>query len=274
MSVSRTRVSVLPLGGWHQAVHEDRPPPFFDIRVERTRSRYLAVGYERLSTAFEKFAEGIKAEQNSDGRSLSGLEEDLSDLLKSWGTDFQLDMKSPSMADIIKTLLSCQCIDKSHGKALSADQFGSGFQRHFIYSLIQIGAKYVGKKASKKSKDFAPSMNMILFEEPEAFLHPPQQEILAHSLVTLASNPDQQVICSTHSSHFVSRNAAHIPSIGRLKRENGRVSIHQIGTKDWDDLVDANHVLNRIAAKWPKLKQKLDADDEKPEMEAVKYFLW
>ena len=117
-------------------------------------------------------------------------------------------------------------------------------------------------------------MSMILFEEPEAFLHPPQQEILAHSLVTLASNPDQQVICSTHSSHFVSRNAAHIPSIGRLKRENGRVSIHQIGTKDWDDLVDANHVLNRIAAKWPKLKQKLDADDEKPEMEAVKYFLW
>ena len=152
MSVSRTRVSVLPLGGWHQAVHEDRPPPFFDIRVERTRSRYLAVGYERLSTAFEKFAEGIKAEQNSDGQSLSGLEEDLSDLLTSWGTDFQLDMKSPSMADIIKTLLSYQCIDKSHGKALSADQFGSGFQRHFIYSLIQIGAKYVGRRHRRSRK--------------------------------------------------------------------------------------------------------------------------
>ena len=60
-------------------------------------------------------------------------------------------------------------------------------------------------------------MTLILFEEPEAFLHPPQQEILAQNLATMSGNSDQQVICSTHSSHFVSRNAARIPSIASFQ---------------------------------------------------------
>lgn len=230
--------------------------------------------YNKFSKDFDTFAKGVKTEQTGDGRSLAGLEAELSSLLGSWGTAFQLEMKSPSTQEIIKTLLSYQCIDKAHGKVLSADQCGSGFQRHFIYSLIQIGAKYVGKKPSKKAKDFSPSMNLILFEEPEAFLHPPQQEILAQSLTTLANNPEQQVICSTHSAHFVSRNAACIPAIARLKRDNGRVVLCQIDSKAWDEIVDANQALNKIAAKWPKLKARLEADDLKPEMEAVKYFLW
>jgi len=230
--------------------------------------------YEKFSKDFENFAKGIKTEKTTDGRSLEGLESELSALLESWGTGFQLDMKSPSTSEIIKSLLSYQCVDKAHGKSLAADQFGSGFQRHFIYSLIQLGAKYMGKKISKKAKDFTPSMLLILFEEPEAFLHPPQQEILAQSLMTLASNSDQQVICSTHSSHFVSRNAARIPAIARLKRETGRVSVCQVDTTAWNEIVDANQAMNKIAAKWPNLKKKLEGDDEKPEMEAVKYFLW
>ncbi|MFA5187465.1 MAG: AAA family ATPase [Patescibacteria group bacterium] len=230
--------------------------------------------YEKFSKDFESFSLGVKTEKTGDGRSLAGLEADLSSLLESWGTVFQLEMKSPSMADIIKTLLAYQCVDKVHGKALAADQFGSGFQRHFIYSLIQVGAKYVGKKPSKKTKDFTPTMTLILFEEPEAFLHPPQQEILAESLATLAGNADQQVICSTHSSHFVSRNAARIPAIARLKRDNGRMTVCQIDAKSWDEIVDANQALNKIAVKWPKLKARLETDDLKPEMEAVKYLLW
>lgn len=230
--------------------------------------------YTKFATDFETFAKGIKTEKTADGRSLGGLETELSGLLEAWGTGFQLDMKSPSTAEIIKTLLSYQCVDKAHGKALAADQFGSGFQRHFIYSLIQLGARYVGKKPSKKTKDFTPSMNLILFEEPEAFLHPPQQEVLAQSLLTLAGNPDQQVICSTHSSHFVSRNADKIPSIARLRRVGGKISVGQIGDKEWNEIVDANQALNKIAAKWTKLKKRLADEDLKPEMEAVKYFLW
>lgn len=230
--------------------------------------------YVKFSDDFETFAEGIKTESTSDGRSLAGLEEELSALLASWGTKFQLDLRSPSTAEIIKSLLSYQCVDKTHGKSLAADQFGSGFQRHFVYSLIRLGAKYITKKVSKKTKDFTPTMTLILFEEPEAFLHPPQQEVLAESLVKLSSSPHQQVLCSTHSSHFVSRNASQIPSIARMRREGAQIIVNQIDPDTWKQIVDANQMINSIATKWPKLKKRLEDDDRKPEMEAVKYFLW
>lgn len=117
-------------------------------------------------------------------------------------------------------------------------------------------------------------MTFILFEEPEAFLHPPQQELLARNLRGLAKVEGHQVLCSTHSSHFVSKNAEHIPSISHLRREKGCVTVCQIDHKAWDEIVDANQAINKIAPKWSKLKKRLDSDDLKPEMEAVKYFLW
>ena len=77
-------------------------------------------------------------------------------MLESWDTTFQVEMKSPSMAEIIKTLLSYECVDNVHGRALAADQFGSGFQRHFIYSLIRLGAKYGGKIPIEEGKGLRP----------------------------------------------------------------------------------------------------------------------
>jgi predicted ATPase len=230
--------------------------------------------YGKLCSDFEAFAEGIKTETTHDGRSLVQLEAELTNLLEGWGIGFQLDLRSPSVAEIIKSLLDYHCVDTAHGKALSADQFGSGFQRQFVYALIRLGSKYVGRKPSRKSKDFTPSMTLLLFEEPEAFLHPPQQVLLGDSLRLLATGPQQQVVCSTHSSHFVSHRAALIPSIACLKRVAGRVSIHQIGSDIWNELVDANQAINEIAGKWPKLKAKLGTGDLTVEMEALKYFLW
>lgn len=230
--------------------------------------------YEQFSSDLGAFAQSLKIEKTADGRSLASLEAELNQMLQSWDTTFQVEMKSPSIAEIIKTLLSYDCVDTVHGKALPADQFGSGFQRHFIYSLIQLGAKYGGKAPSKKAKDFTPSMTLILFEEPEAFLHPPQQEALAESLAAIAVSPDQQALCSTHSPHFVSRNAANIPAIVRMKRDNGRVSAFQIDANAWNQIVDGNQSINEVAKRWPRLARCLEADDLKPDMEAVKYCLW
>lgn len=230
--------------------------------------------FTKLSDDFDEFATKIKEEATEDGRSLSGLEAELSEMLLPWETQFQLEMRSPSMADIVKSLLSYQCLDQQHGKAVNAEQFGSGFQRHFIFSLIQLGAKYVTKPKSRKSKDFSPNMTVILFEEPEAFLHPPQQEILAESLRTLGNTEDRQILCSTHSAHFVSKNSRFIPAIVRMKRNAGRISVHQISVDEWSSLADANQQITQIIKRWPKLEKRFDDDDARTEMEAVKYCLW
>ncbi len=230
--------------------------------------------YGEFSASVQKFSASIRDEKTGDGRSLSGFESELNALLKPWESAFKLKVPPPSAAEIIKSMLGWDLIDQVHGKAQDIDYYGSGFQRHFIYSLIRLGSKYVGKKAAKKAKDFAPSLNLILFEEPEAFLHPPQQEILARNLMAVADSENWQVVCATHSAHFVSKNAADIPGVARLRRDGGVTKKYQVDATAWDAIVNANQVINAIAQKYPKMAKKLHQDDVKPEMEAVKHFLW
>lgn len=230
--------------------------------------------YGEFSASVQRFSESIRDERTADDRSLSGFEVELNALLKPWESEFKLKFPPPSAAEIIKSMLGWDLFDQFHGKAQGIDNYGSGFQRHFIYSLIQLGSRYVGKKATKKGKDFTPSLNLVLFEEPEAFLHPPQQEILARHLKALASSGHWQVVSATHSSHFVSKNAADIPAVVRLRRSAGKSEVFQIDEAAWAEIVDANQALTAIAAKYPKMAERLHEDDAKPEMEAVKHFLW
>ena len=230
--------------------------------------------YGVFATSVETFASTILKEKTKDNRSLEGLQDSFNKLLEPWQTKFALRFPPPSAADIIKQMVNWDLLDEFHGKAQGVDYYGSGFQRHFIFSLIQLGAQYVGKKAAKTTKEFAPSLTLILFEEPEAFLHPPQQEILARSLMAMANKDSWQIVCTTHSSYFVSRNADSIPAIVRMTRTNGSVEAFQISDADWAAIVSANKAIEAIVAKYPGMRKKLHEDDVRPEMEAVKHFLW
>ena len=230
--------------------------------------------YGALSAAIDTFAKEVRTEESPDKRSLKGLEDELTDMLSSWRTEFKLDFPPIQPGEMVKSMLDWTLTDQAHGHTVNADVCGSGFQRHFIYSLLRLAARYQPKKVTSKSKDFTPSLTLMLFEEPEAFLHPPQQDALARSLVDAARNGVWQVLCSTHSSHFVSRNADSIPSIVRMQRTNGAMSAYQVDQNTWTGIVSANQVINAIAQKWPKMKAKLASDDTKPDMEAVKHFMW
>lgn len=230
--------------------------------------------YETLTESVSTFAGSVRTIETEDKRSLLGFESELNSLLAPWQTSFKLKFKVPSTAEIIKSMLECEIRDNHYEKPQSIEYFGSGFQRYFIYSLIQLGAMYVPKKASKKDKDFTPSLNLVLFEEPEAFLHPPQQNDLSRNLIRMSETEDWQIICSTHSAHFVSRNTNRIPAIIRTCRVDGIVSTFQINDEQWNSIVEANRAIQKVAEKYPKLKKTLQNDDLKPEMEAVKYFLW
>lgn len=230
--------------------------------------------FSQFTSNFEHFAAKIKDDKTTDGRSLAGLEGELNMLLRSWGTSFHLRLNPLRTSDIIKSLLAHEFVDQEHGKAQSAEQYGSGFQRHFIYSLIDIASRYVGKKSTKKARDFSPVLTLILFEEPEAFLHPPQQDIMFRGLRHLTEKTDRQVICSTHSSHFVSKQADVIPAIVRLCRHKATINVFQVTQEQWAEIASANQEINDIADNWPKMKMRLDEDDSAFEMEAVKHCLW
>jgi predicted ATP-dependent endonuclease of OLD family len=227
-----------------------------------------------LSASIQTFATRVLEEKTTDERSLSGFEAELNKLLAPWQSEFKLKFPPPSASEIVKNMLGWDLFDKFHGKPQTIEYSGSGFQRHFIYSLIQLGSRYIRKKVAKKNKDFSPSMVLLLFEEPEAFLHPPQQDVLARNLMALATADNWQVLCATHSPNFVSKNTENIPAIIRLHRTASQIEKFQISVASWRAIVEANQAVVAIAEKHPKFAEKLHEDDSKPEMEVVKHFLW
>jgi putative ATP-dependent endonuclease of the OLD family len=230
--------------------------------------------YKTFKEQVSCFSEGVCQEKTKEGHSIQSFEEKLNESLNPWGVNFQIQLRTPLVNEIVKSMLSYEFDDLTHGKPQEIDSYGSGFQRHFIYSLINISSQYSTKKEKKKPKDFTPSMTLLLFEEPEAFLHPPQQDILARNLMKFSNADEKQVICSTHSPHFVSRNSGNIPGLIHFSRDNGIIKTYQITEDKWNTLIDANQTINKIADKYPKMKKKLSEDDLKPEMEAIKQFLW
>lgn len=245
--------------------------------------------YNQLETAFEGFNTNFRVEYTKDGFSLTELVKDINDQIMNWEIKFGLEFNPIKPEDMIKSLLSHSFQDNNlNSKDISISSFGQGLQRHLIYTLIKLSAKYVDKKTEKK-KDFSPDFTLILFEEPEAFLHPSQQEQLNLSLKSIAEEEEQQVICSTHSPIFVSKNIADLLSLIRLIKINGQTKIFQLSKSDIDNLFDENLGLykrmtdiyndTKTDAKLKvKIKEKFIDDtsdiDAKLEEESIRYFLW
>lgn len=152
-----------------------------------------------------------------------------------------------------------------------------------------MSASYVDKNAEKK-KDFSPDFTLIFFEEPEAFLHPSQQECLNLSLKQLASESQQQLLVTTHSPVFVCENIFDLTSLIRLQKKSAESFAYQLKTEDIDNLFNDNISLYSKFSSLlndPNVSQTLkgkirqrnlgeqDLDEEKKlEEESLRFFLW
>lgn len=239
-----------------------------------------------LNKAFEEFNSKFKEEASKDGFSLSKLRKEINDSLKEWEVEFNLNINPVRPEDIIKNLISHYAIDKNLDKEIDVKYLGQGLQRHLIYTLLKLSSQYTEKKTYEK-KEFSPELTLILFEEPEAFLHPGQQEFLNTSLKSLSSEEGQQIIVATHSPIFVSKNIEDITALMKLKRDNGITQVFQVSERTRKIIIEQNNELAQL------LQSKLDdpsvdqptknrirsimgdtEDDTRMEEEAIRYLLW
>ncbi len=242
--------------------------------------------FGNLNKAFEEFNSKFKEEASNEGFSLSKLMEEINNSLKEWKVEFNLNINPIRPEDIIKSLVSHYVIDKSLDKEMDVKYFGQGLQRHLIYTLLKLSSKYSEKKTYEK-KEFSPELTLILFEEPEAFLHPGQQEYLNASLKSLSMEEGQQIIVSTHSPIFVSRNIEDITALIKLKRDNGITRVFQVSKDVQKKIIEQNNELILL------LKSKLNEDsvdqptknriseiigdtdeDTRMKEEEIRYLLW
>ena len=223
--------------------------------------------FEELNKSFEEFNKTFLAESSIDGISLNSLIMDINTHVKGWDISFGIDINPIKMDGLIKNLISHYLEDNNlKGHKMDVSSFGQGLQRHLIYTLIRLSAKYKDVSAKKTKKEFSPDYNLILFEEPEAFLHPAQQEIMNISLKNLSKDISQQVLITSHSAHFVSKNIDDVNSILKLSKSSAETQIHQIDETALADILSENKELKTI------LGEKTTAKDL--ELESIRYCLW
>lgn len=223
--------------------------------------------YSTLTKQFQKFAREIKSESTEDERSLAGLENEISKGMEEWGASFELEINSVSEADLVKNLIGYKILDQGLGDKLEAAQFGQGFQRHLIFLLISTAAKYKPASPEAKKIDFQPDMTLLLFEEPEAFLHPSQQNLLCRSLRDIGASEGHQIFVSSHSPNFVSQQTDNICSIVHISKDDHESCIGQISQDELKKIFEDNQEINMIVG-------GVTEEDKTLDMEAVKYFLW
>ncbi len=220
-----------------------------------------------LENAFLDFNKNFKDEVSSDGLSIRGLVNDINNEIKDWDINFGIDVNQIKPEEIIKNLVKHYIEDKNlNGQKLDATYFGQGLQRHLIYTLIKLSSKYKEAPKIKDKKEFNPDFTLVLFEEPEAFLHPGQQEILNLNLRDLAKEENQQIIITTHSTHFVSNNFDEIPSIIRLSKNGPKTEKHQISQELLESILEENLEIRDILG--------MRTDEKAVELEAIRYYLW
>jgi predicted ATP-dependent endonuclease of OLD family len=243
--------------------------------------------YENLKNAFDLFNKEINKEDNEKEFSFSTLSKDVDSELNQFGLGFKLDVNPIEPNDIVKNLIQHTYTDQNlKSKIDDVSTLGQGVQRHLIYTLIKLSIKYTEKKKEKK-KDFAPNFTLLLFEEPEAFLHPSQQEQLNLNLKILSQRDEQQVLITTHSPTFVSKNTQDIKGIVRINKANGISQINQLKEAELESLFNDNlglysHFCNLVNVtqdhtlkkKYLKLGSETPDLIKKLEEETLRYFLW
>lgn len=189
--------------------------------------------YSQLGQAFD----ALNTEARLDDGFLTEISQPINSALSQWNVKIDLSVNPISPEEISKSLVKYAFVDLMLGDtAFDLDRFGHGFQRSLIYELIRIAPSFQDEKEVKK-KEFNPDFTLLLFEEPEAFLHPAQQENMAYHLRRLGNESEQQVIISSHSPVFVSKSSDELWQICRIQKNEGVSRIYQLTQSGVDDLI-------------------------------------
>jgi putative ATP-dependent endonuclease of OLD family len=115
-----------------------------------------------------------------------------------------------------------QLVDDGEGVEEVADRkldlHGHGLIRQAIINILAL---------FKDSKDG--EKHIILFEEPELYLHPSNKRKFRNTLYQIAEQVDYQIICVSHDPQLIDMSREHTSLARFVKKENGETEIYQAG---------------------------------------------
>ncbi|ERG68200.1 ATP-dependent nuclease [Exiguobacterium chiriqhucha] len=192
--------------------------------------------YNSLKKAFDNFNEFANEEKGI----FNNIANPLNKGIEEWGISFKLRINPISTDEITKSLITYHFNDRNiNNEEVGIDQYGHGFQRSIVFNLIKLSASFKKEKKSVK-KEFNPKLVILLFEEPEAFLHPTQQDQLAYNLKKLSKNQEYQILITSHSSLFIGKANDQLNQIIKVNKSNGCSTLHQPTLKELENFFAYN----------------------------------
>jgi predicted ATP-dependent endonuclease of OLD family len=176
-------------------------------------------------------------EDNSQSsNSINSLMKRMNNEIKAMDLEMRLDSSEIDSTTFISKLINIQMKDTKLGKDIEQSTISTGQLRFLLYNLI-LELKNTLKKTDGSSENSS-RLNLLIFEEPEAYLHPSQQRILCDRLTKLSKENGWQVVVTTHSPIFVSKDIKMVKDIIRMERDNeGITKSFQISDNDMTTLV-------------------------------------
>ena len=144
------------------------------------------------------------------------------DLSKSFEKDFSVTIGNKADEDrLIDAIGAAQELVQELEEASfdrSFDLHGHGLIRQAIINILSL---FKGSKDGEK--------HVILFEEPEIYLHPSNKRKFRNTLYQIAEQDDYQIICVSHDPQLIDLSREHTSLVRFVKRENGETIIYQAG---------------------------------------------
>lgn len=166
------------------------------IKAAETDARYIS--------ATKKLAEAQGFVNPSPHRldAVKTIEEELESRLSSWpGVKCSIRTDVGSLTDLLVSGLRLH-IDDGLDSELATK--GDGIQRQVLFQAFRLYAEHrsrTGIFADTETADIEAPASIIIFEEPELFLHPQAQEQFFDDLVAVSER--DQVFLATHSNHLI-----------------------------------------------------------------------
>ena len=236
-----------------------------------------------ISEELKKYIGSIGDKTNEDGNTLNSFIYRINDSIKSMNMEFLLDTGEVKPDIIIKSLFSVKLKDTRLGREVDQGSIGTGQLRHLLYNMIRIYHEITASRPNEDAQKviFSPKLNLLLFEEPEAYLHPPQQVALNKALKDISKNENWQVIITSHSPVFLSKDTNDLTKIARFKRDsNGKSQIFHVTEETIKDLLSGSPVLIDFLTKKKSeagISNSLKSDIEKvltgtmPDLDGFRY---
>lgn len=193
--------------------------------------------YKEYESVVGKLSDLIRGQdpenkENRQYKCFSEIEGAINEDLASWNCKLSLNLM-PLNPEILTQQSADIKLVEPDLNPMEPEKVGHGLQRALLISLIKLWGEAERKKKIRSAEEddkkiYNSSVKLLLFEEPEVFLHPPQQKNLFHDLKLICEKTDTQIVVSTHSSNFFEDYSEDFNSINKVVKINNVTEIYSV----------------------------------------------